>query len=441
MAPEFAYSGRRFGGKSHIGCAKAYAYACLYPGARVGICREERASMEATTLQTLKNEIIPRSIWHSYWRESKSALYLPNKSEINVFGLDNPGRALGTRYGLCVIDQAEQLDFIQFQTINSSMMQVGMPWHQLLLLFNPDGPDHWAYKRYLPDEGDGVRRDENGRVFAEVVHVTPTDLLEYLDGQSLERFDSFTGTFRDRMRLGLWVAFEGAVYPMWSPAVHIVDAPAEWERWGGYPPPDWPRTFACDLGFDNPFACGWVAKSPDGKKFVYRQILMSHRTIEKHGAQILEEEAKELDALRVAAKALEREKEFAPYLEAFPIEARWSDHDRGEREQLADMGIQTYAAVKDIHAGVQSVALALERRTIAIVKGSLVERDQRLAEIGAPTSLEQEFPGYRWRVRKSGGGASDQRQDLPVDQHNHALDWLRYEIHSSQYGAAAGLWV
>lgn len=437
-APEFCYSGRRFGGKSFIGCTKAYTYASLYPYARVGICREERASMETTTLLTLKNEVVPRSVWANYWRESKSALYLPNGSEINVFGLDKPGRALGTRYGLVVIDQAEQIDENQFQTINSSVMQVGMPWHQLLLLFNPDGPDHWAYKRYQPDLGDGKRKDENGREFAEVVHVLPDDLLEYLSQQSRERFDSLTGTFRDRMRLGLWVSFEGAVYPMWSAAQHIVERPAIAEKWGGYPPPDWPRTQAMDLGYDNPFACGWAATDPDGKRHVYRQVYMSRRTIDHHGRTIHEAETKELETLRECAATQGREKELAPYLEHLHVDTRWSDHDRGERAILEEMGIATSPAVKDIHAGIQSVAQALQALDVVVWKDSLVERDARLAEMGRPTCLEEEMPAYRWGMKKSSG----QGQDKPAsDQSDHACDWLRYLIHSQQYGARAGLWI
>src|SRR5262245_49324639 len=99
-APELCYSGRRFGGESWIGCYKAWLFARLYPGARVAICREERASMERTTLLTLRQEIVPPDFWATHWREGKSALTFPNGSEIHVFGLDKPGRALGARYGL-----------------------------------------------------------------------------------------------------------------------------------------------------------------------------------------------------------------------------------------------------------------------------------------------------------------------------------------------------
>src|SRR5690242_17409850 len=68
-APELCYSGRRFGGKSWLGCAKGFAYAARYPGANVGICREERASMEGTTLRTLRTEVVPGPVWDRYWSE------------------------------------------------------------------------------------------------------------------------------------------------------------------------------------------------------------------------------------------------------------------------------------------------------------------------------------------------------------------------------------
>jgi len=242
MEPEFCYSGRRFGGKSWIGCAKAVLYASLYPGARVALAREERASMEATTLLTLRSEIVPAEVWAECWREAKSTLYLPNGSEIACFGLDKPGRALGARYGLAVVDQAEQLDYNQFTIMNSCVMQVGMPWHQTMLLFNPDSPEHWAFKRYHPDEGDGVRRDEAGRAFARVVHVLPDDLMDLLSAESRARLDGMDGVWRLRYRLGLWAAFEGSVYgDLWATSLHVVDEPPLWAQWGGYPPPTGPR--------------------------------------------------------------------------------------------------------------------------------------------------------------------------------------------------------
>lgn len=254
--PELAYSGRRFGGKSWVGCAKAWLYADRNPGARVAICREERASMEATTLVTLRQEIVPAAYWSRYWREGKGVLEFPNGSEIHVFGLDRPGRALGARYGLVVVDQAEQLSFEQFEIINSCAMQVGMPWHQTMLLFNPDSEEHWAYRRYHPDEGDGLRLDDGGKVFAEVVHVLPDDLIGLLSQTSRDRFNRMSGVWYDRYRMGLWRHFEGAVFPTWHPAKRVVDPPAVWADWGGYPPPDWPRGRGIDFGFyPDPFVC------------------------------------------------------------------------------------------------------------------------------------------------------------------------------------------
>jgi phage terminase large subunit len=435
VAPELCYSGRRFGGKSWIGCLKAYIYARQYPGARVAICREERASMEGTTLLTLRSEIVPRGDWQRYWREGKSALLLPNGSEVHVFGLDKPGRALGARYGFIFVDQAEQLDRYQMEIINSCAMQVGMPWHQVFLAFNPEGPDHWAYQRYRPDDGDGVRLDANGKVFAEVVHVTPDDLVEYLSETSLERFDRMDGVTGQRLRLGKWVSFEGQVFDRWDPSIHLVERPAEWSKWGGYPPPEWTRYRGIDFGYEpDPFCCLWLAEGPERQMYVYRQVYHTRLNPLEQAEAVIKAEAEELEVLR--AHGCEDE--------MLNIGASYSDHNRGERAMLADRGVPTSPADKDVRAGIETVREWIDPRfggpRLHVIKGSLVERDVRLAELQRPTCLEDEFPRLRWRSTKEKSEV-DRGRDMPVDRDNHALDALRYALHSLSVYGSVGVWV
>ena len=58
----------------------------------------------------LREEVMPRGLWDQCWKESKSTVFLPNRSTIHVFGLDKPGRALGTRYGRIVKDGTTAFD-------------------------------------------------------------------------------------------------------------------------------------------------------------------------------------------------------------------------------------------------------------------------------------------------------------------------------------------
>jgi hypothetical protein len=439
-AAEFCYSGRRFGGKSFIGCAKAWIYANEYPGARVAVCREERASMETTTLLTLRQEIVPPDFWAQHWRESRSALLLPNGSEIHVFGLDKPGRALGSRYGMVVVDQAEQITLEQFEIINSCAMQVGMPFHQTMLLFNPDSPEHWAYKRYRPDEGDGFRDDEKGQRFAEVVHVLPDDLTEYLDGLSLARFDRMAGVLHDRYRLGLWRHFHGAVFTTWHPAKRVVDAPASWAAWGGFPPPDWQRGRGIDFGFyPDPFVCSWWAKDPAREHWYrYREKCELSKLADVHALEILDAEEAELQTLRNCAKVMGRESDFRSLLAQYPITASYSDHDRGERELLErperyGRSVWTDKAEKDILAGLQTLMNMLtddpEAPQMYLVRGAPVVRDVELVRRQEPTCLEEEMGGLRWPKPRDANAITRSVQ-LPVPGKDHCIDAARYFHHS-----------
>lgn len=446
-APEVCYSGRRFGGKSWVGCTKGYLYACAYRGAHVCISREERVSMEGTTLRTLREEVCPPGLWSQCWKESKSTLFLPNGSEIQVLGLDDPDRVLGSRYGFFFIDQAEQITRRQFEIANSCVMQVGMPWHQLLMAFNPDGPGHWAYRRFKPDEGDGPRFDVNGKHFADVIHVQTDDLLGYLTESSRERFDRMSGVWRLRLRLGQWASFEGLVFgDTWDPAVHVVPnaahpLPQSWAIWDNLPPPSWPRYRGIDFGYEpHPYCCGWWAFDPvSGERYLYRQRYHTRKTIDQQADEILGDEKEELEALRAAAKRNSLYG-YDDYLESLYVAGSWADHHRGEREMLDKLGVWNMPADKDVLAGLETVRNLLWHGTgpdgqvrapkLYVVRNSLRERDPHLAELELPTCLEEEMGGYRWMTPRE-GAESVKARVLPVDKDNHAIDGMMRYVHHS----------
>lgn len=445
-APEAVYSGRRFGGKSNVGCAKSYTYGNVYRGARVAVSRLERKSMDATTLLTLRSEIVPADVWARYWREAKSTLALPNGSELHVFGLDDPERQMGSRWGFWFIDQAEQLNEHTFELVNSGVMQVGMPWHQTMLAFNPANPEHWAFKRYDPDAGDGPRYDANGRHFADVVHVLPDDLLEYLTPASRERLDGMSGVWRQRYRLGLWTAFEGSVYgDLWSPGQHVVDPPEAFAAWFGYPPPTWPRYRAIDFGIQNPFVCSWYAEDPDGVLWRYRELYRTGLITEDAGALMLEAEAAEMKCLNEAAVLQgSAANGLEPYLSAFYSPLSVSDPARPDlRETLARMGLPTIGGENDVHAGIDAVrsrlAVGPHGPRIRFIKGSSIGSDPTLIEKRLPRSTEEEVPGYRWQ-RDRATGAEVGPRDVPVKQNDHGCDPLRYLCLTMDRMPRPGVW-
>lgn len=428
MAPELCYSGRRFGGKSNVGCMKGFTYAEMYPGARVAICREERASMENTTLLTLRTEVVPPEVWAAYWSESKSTLFLPNGSEINVFGLDRPGRQLGSRYGLVVVDQAEQLDYNQFQLINSGVTQVGMPWHQLMLLFNPDSPEHWAFKRYSPDDGDGMRVNEKGREFAQVVHVLPDDLMDILTEESRHRLDDLDGVWRLRYRLGLWASFEGAVYgDLWNPATMVVERPKAWDAWNGYPPADWDRFRAIDFGFNHPYVCQWWARDPEGVCWLYRELYRTGLETADHADRAIALEQQELEALRSAPALTEEVARVSDvYLGSLNVAASVCDPARPDlRATLAGRGIHCYPANNDVTHGIEQVRRMMKAGRLRYIRDAVVDRDPKLVEAKRPWCTHMEHAGYRWQKDRKTNTEVGPRE-APLKEHDDGCDAERY---------------
>jgi len=428
--PECLYSGRKFAGKSWVDVVKAWAYAEAYPGARCLVAREERRSMDNTTLEVAR-EVIPGAIWTACWQEQKSRLKCRNGSLIDFLGLDQPDRMQGSRYGFIGVDQAEQLSFRQFELVNSCAGQIGMPWHQTLLAVNPDTPAHWAYRRYHPDLGSGVR-ERDGKVFARVVRVGKDDLRDVMPPAYWERLSRLSGVRRRQLVDGEWCAHEGLVFgSCWdAPSMAGVEPPASWSAWGGYPPPDWERTRAIDFGFDHPTVCLWTAFEPGHEKgWVYRQHYRSGLSPRQNALTIKDLEEREMKALRAACPDERTARALDPYLTSLNVVESWADHDRGERATFEEEGIWTQPADKDVLAGIGTLADLMVRGLIVTVRGNLAERDERLAGMEEPTCLEEEIPLYH----RPGGDAEEgsiSKKEAPVKERDHAIDALRYGRHS-----------
>lgn len=471
-ASEVCYSGRKFGLKSNTLAMKACAYAQRYgpnngyPAARLILCREERAAMEQTMLVTLRDEILGPDLFAAMYKgPPEDGLIFPNGSRISFRGLDQPRRIQGMRYGFAGCDQAEELAEEQATILDAGCTQVGMPWTQTFYAFNPEGPGHWAYQRFLPDVGDGPRwRSPDGGYgaepregwerFAEVIHVKPEDGLAMLTARQRSKLDNITpGTWRERLRFGKWVAFEGLVFDNWDPAVHIVAAPDSWAAWDGLPPPSWKRYRGIDFGYVHPYACVWLAESPEGVRYLYRQDLRTGLTIDEQVGRIVRAEADELARLNAAADRMDangakgkaRESNSDTLAELY-IAASYSDHEAGHRAMYAAKGIRTSPANKEVRPGIETLRMALQPRLegggpgFCVVRGSLVERDRTLSDGKRPTCFEEEASRWAWKTAKTAAGARASK-DMPIDIGEDALKATIYVLHSIETRSHVQVWL
>ena len=230
---------------------------------------------------------------------------------------------------------------------------------------------------------------------------------------SLGILDNLTGVRYFRLRKGLWVQAEGAVYENYDPAVHIIDRfdiPAEW-----------PRFWVIDFGYKNPFVWQAWAMDGDGRLFRYREIYFTERLVEDHARAMLQASGYE-----------RRDGELVPIVEKpDPLpRAIICDHDAEDRATLErHIGRATEAAVKAISPGIQSVQQRLNkagdgRARIYFLRDSLVEVDRSLAAKSEPTCTEQEFEMYIWPPGVDGKPV----KEVPVDKFNHGMDTTRYMV-------------
>jgi hypothetical protein len=182
---------------------------------------------------------------------------------------------------------------------------------------------------------------------------------------------------------GHFAAFLGAVYKLFAKDTHVIK-PFEI-------PADWPRYRAIDFGFNNPFACLFLARDPDDRWYVYAEHYRAQETLAFHAERI---------------KQISGRQRFL---------ATFADHDAQDRYELERLGIKTTPARKDVHLGIEAVQATLK------VQG---DGRPRLFLFETCKHTIEEMLGYRWAE----GTETADPKDEPLKANDHALDALRYAI-------------
>lgn len=397
--PEAILSGPYETGKTMTVLNKLHLLLAKYPGAQGLMVRKTYKSLISGAVVTYEKKVLPRPPSDArcpvakFGGERPEFYDYPNGSRLWLGGMDNPDKFLSSEFDFIYINQAEELtvDDGEKLTGRATGRAGNAPYAQVMGDCNPSFPQHWLRNRprlrlfYSRHEDNPTLYDPATGVITERGKLTMAAL------------DALTGVRYKRGRLGLWVAAEGQVYEEWDDAVHLIDAAAL--------PPFIRRFRAIDFGYTNPFSCSWYGMDHDGRLYRYRQIYMTGRLVEDHARQIID---------------LSRGEH---------IEATVADHDAEDRATLERYGIPTIPAVKDISPGLQAVAARLRkagdgRPRLFFVRDALVETDQDLVARFKPRSTEDEFPLYVWATARDGKPI----KEMPVDEHNHGLDELRYLV-------------
>lgn len=174
---------------------------------------------------------------------------------------------------------------------------------QVLSTTNPGGIGHTFVKERFVTVGQPLRTYTDAktgltRVFIPATIEDNPTLFEN-DPVYISRLEALPEIEKQRLRYGIWDAFEGQVFTELSAMIHGCD-PFDI-------PPEWERYCILDWGFAKPFVVYWAAVDYDDVLYVYREWYGCKREIEGPDGAV--DTGLQMVAYEVARGILEHEKD------------------------------------------------------------------------------------------------------------------------------------
>ncbi len=392
---ELMVSGPADTGKSRAALEKVNWVAEKYQRARLLMVRKTRKSLTQSAMVTFEDKVLTRPTPVFFHGGDQEYRY-PNGSILAVGGMDDPQKILSSEWDLIYAQQAEELEEGDWESMLSRLRNGRVPYQQLLGDCNPGPPSHWILARAASRK---LVLLESRHTDNPVIWDAEKGCWTEIGIERISKLDALTGVRYNRLRKGLWSSAEGAVYEeAFDKAVHVVNR---------FPiPKEWPRYWAFDFGYTNPFAWGAYAEDPDGRLVLYREIYRSHVLVEDHARKILE-----------VTKGDPKPRVLI------------CDHDAEDRATLErHLGMETKGAWKSVAAGIQAVKERLRKAgdgkpRLAFMRDSLVEVDPELLADHKPTCTADEFESYVWDTSNG-----QRRGEVPVKKYDHGMDKVRYLV-------------
>ncbi len=307
-------------------------------------------------------------------RTSRNCIEISYQGRTNRFylfgGKDEGAAALiqGVTLGGVLLDEVALMprSFVE-QAIARCSLEGSRLWFNC----NPEHPSHWFYQEWVKKS-----REKN----CLYLHFTMRD-NPGLSGSIRRRYESlYSGAFYQRFVEGRWVAAYGAVYPMFSEAVHVREPPAgKAEQY----------VISCDYGTVNPCSAGlwglyggvWYRI----REYYYDSRRMGEQRTDHEHAMALEQLAEGADVQTVVV-----DPSAASFIQCLRRAGRFT----------------VIPAINDVKDGIRQVSDALKQRELMF---SPACRD-----------ILREFSLYRWDEKSL--------HDAPIKENDHAMDDLRYFV-------------
>jgi len=313
---------------------------------------------------------------YDFNKSENSVVY--NGAQVLFRSADAPERLRGINLNWAYLDEAALMHEDVWRIILGRLRQADRP--QAWITTTPAG-FNWVYKYWI----------ERGDKQYGLIHSGTRDNIYLPEEYLRDLIDNYVGEFAKQEIDGEFVAYEGLVYLEFSRNIHIYkDTPL---------PASWSRVRAIDFGYTNPFVCLFGAIDHDGRLYIYDEHYRAKTLLKEHAMAI-------------------DSRNGGGYL--------WTvaDHDAQGVAELAQLGIPTINARKDVLEGLQRVKARLA------VKG---DGYPRLFISERCVNTIKEISMYRWQDSKIGRNDKEE----PVKEADHAMDCLRYMVMALDHGVSS----
>lgn len=358
---------KQYGGSSHIVFRRTYADAVV-------------SIWNRTILPFLK--IDENAGLCTILKKPHHAIYT-NGSVIEIGGLhpSEIDKHLGKEYGTIWVNEASEVGYENIPILMTRLNAVEtdstgkMIVPKFICDENPPNKNHWSFKLFVlkndPEEDCVLPDADNYDSFK----MNPIDNIQNLSPQYMNTLNALSSRQKKRFRDGEFGTTTGLVYPNFDEGKHLFD---------DIPPADWPQYSVFDFGFTHPFVHLRAAYDDSNERLhFYTERYQPGVTVRAHAEEI---NAEDKEAGRTYAQ-------------------RVADHDAEDRATLAEHGIKTIPANKDVQAGTDLVFDLLDRDKIRFHRSML--------------NTINEFYGYKWK-----DGTQKDREPLKKD--DHSMDAIRY---------------
>ncbi len=279
---EVLFGGAAGGGKSYGQIVDAFVFALKYPGSKQLILRRTFAELDKSLIRT-SLALYPREIFsfnsstHTGKFKNGSCIdfgYCANENDVYQYQ--------SAEYDCVRFDELTHFTEAQYLYLISRVRGAnGFP-KQIKSSTNPGGVGHsWVKGRFVdpspPTESFSLERGMT-RIFIPSL-LSDNDFLESRDPDYRRRLEALPEREKKALLYGDWNIFEGQYFSEFKTDLHVTEPfkiPKEWRRYR-----------SLDYGLDR-LAVLWIALSPEGDAYVYRELCESDLPISEAARRILE---------------------------------------------------------------------------------------------------------------------------------------------------------